>query len=202
MNQTFFHLVFVVVFVIFFGIRAFYQRMAYQTRGEIEYKEGVLHSTLRLIFGIPFVLMLLAYMLRPSILAWAHLPLPLWAQWVGVLLGVVSIPLIWWIHWALGSNFSTTLHIRDEHTLVTHGPYRWVRHPMYTVLYLYSISILLLTKNWLVGALFLLSLTIIVVMRINHEEASMIEKFGDEYREYMEYTGRFLPRLMFSHQNS
>jgi protein-S-isoprenylcysteine O-methyltransferase Ste14 len=194
-NELFFHLVFVGVFVAFTVVRALYQRAADQTQGQVEFKEGIRHRALRLVFGIPFMLIVVAYMIRPGILAWAKAPLPLWLQWLGVILGLASIPLIWWVQQALGSNFSTTLHVRQEHTLVTHGPYRWVRHPMYTVLYIHFLAVFLLTSNWLIGGGFLGALTLIVATRTRREEATMIEKFGQAYRDYMSRTGRFLPRL-------
>jgi protein-S-isoprenylcysteine O-methyltransferase Ste14 len=66
---------------------------------------------------------------------------------------------------------------------------------MYTVFYIYMIGLLLLTANWLIGGLFLLGVTLAVIPRLPREEALMIEKFGDNYRDYMKRTGRFLPRL-------
>ena len=191
-----FHLVFVGVTVGFFAVRAYYHRLAVRYGGEAEFKEGKLHTRLRRLFGIPFMLAVLAYIIQPDFLSWADLPLPVWAQWAGVVMGVISIPLIWWVHQALGANFSTTLHVRSEHTLITSGPYRWVRHPMYTVLYIHLAAIMLLTRNWFVGGISLLALTVIIVARLRHEEAVMAEKFGPEYDGYIRRTGRFLPRLL------
>ena len=74
--------------------------------------------------------------------------------------------------------------MRDEHTLVTHGPYRWVRHPMYTGFYMLELAILLLTANWFIGSLLLIGQTIVIAVRINNEENVMLEKFGDQYRAY------------------
>ncbi len=195
MNDLFFHGVFVFVFLTFSVIRAYYHRLAERTRGQAEYREGRTHVVLRMLVGIPFMLTLAVYMVRPSILGWAKLDLPAWMQWVGLALGLASLPLIWWVQSALGSNFSTVLHVRDEHTLVTSGPYRWVRHPMYTVLYMNLLAAFLLTENLLIGGVFLLSLTLIVASRVQREEQTMLEKFGEQYRDYMQQTGRFLPRL-------
>ena len=194
-DNLFFHLVFVVVFLAFTAIRAVYQQRASRTKGKADYKEGRLHVALRMLFGIPFILTLFAYMFRPQILEWADLNLPEWMQWMGVILGVASIPLIWWVQEALGSNFSTVLHVREEHTLIMDGPYRWVRHPMYTALYMNLLAVFLLTENWFIGGFFLGALTLIVAARLKREEQVMLEKFGDEYRAYMQQTGRFLPRL-------
>jgi protein-S-isoprenylcysteine O-methyltransferase Ste14 len=195
MEQMLFHLVFVFIFLAFTGIRMVYHRRATSSAGKVEYREGKLHTALRLITGIPFMVALLAYMVNPAVLAWAEIQLPQWAHWLGVITGLASIPLIYWVHTALGDNFSTTLHLRENHTLVTDGPYRWIRHPMYTVLYVHLIGIFLLTGNWLIGGVYFLALSLIIVFRLNREEATMVEKFGDQYRQYMEQTGRFLPRM-------
>ena len=67
---------------------------------------------------------------------------------------------------------------------MTHGPYHWVRHPMYTVLYMHLFAVLLLTRNWLIGGVFLLAMTLIIAQRLKREEATMIETFGDTYRAH------------------
>ena len=194
MSETFFHLTFVITFLVFTAIRAYYHRLAMAARGKVEYREGKLHTGLRLVVGIPFMVVFFAYMIWPGIAGWAVIPLPLWARWIGVIFSILSVPLILWIQRYLGSNFSTTLHVRDAHTLVTQGPYRWVRHPMYSLLFVQLVGMLLVTANGLIGGVPLLAFIVIVVARIKNEEATMIEKFGDEYRAYMRRTGRFLPR--------
>jgi protein-S-isoprenylcysteine O-methyltransferase Ste14 len=195
MNDTFFHLLLIGIVAGFTAIRAYYHRKANRARGHAQYKEGKLLLAFRMFVGIPFIAVVFVYLIQPDSLAWAKLPLPEWTQWAGAALGLASLPLIGWVQWALGANFSTVLHVRDEHTLVTHGPYRWVRHPMYSVLYLWAIAIFLLSQNSLIGAGFLIPLTVIVVTRLKNEEAAMADKFGDAYHRYMQRTGRFLPRL-------
>jgi protein-S-isoprenylcysteine O-methyltransferase Ste14 len=196
MSDNFFHLSFIGLFVVFAAIRAYYHRQAVQTRGKAEFKEGGWLHAVRLVVGIPFMTLIVAYMIQPGLMAWAKFTLPQWTQWAGIGMVLVSLVLLVWVQRALGSNFSTTLHVREEHTLVTYGPYRWVRHPMYTVLYLILIGVFLVTQNWFIGAGFLIPLTLIVAMRLDNEEAAMIEKFGDDYRQYMKRTGRFAPRVL------
>ncbi len=79
---------------------------------------------------------------------------------------------------------------------MTSGPYRYMRHPMYTALFLSMAAILLLTRSWLVGGVPLVGLCVIVLLRVEREERVMIGKFGDAYRDYMKRTGRFLPRVI------
>jgi protein-S-isoprenylcysteine O-methyltransferase Ste14 len=166
----------------------------YITEG-IGYIEGWGHRALRLVIGVPFMLALTGYMLWPGLLAWAAFPLPAWARGLGLALGLASVALMVWVQRALGANFDVTLHLREKHTLVTDGPYRWVRHPMYSVLFLFELAALLLSANWLVGGVPLAALALIVVTRVRREEALMLSTFGAAYERYMQRTGRFLPRL-------
>lgn len=201
MNQFFFHTTFVIVFLTMLFVRMYYQIQAKRMRGKVEFKEGKVHQGVRAAIGVPFIITLFVYMYQPSTLAWAQFALPEWLQWVGVVLGAASIPLIVWNHRALGSNFATTLHVREEHTLATTGPYRWVRHPMYTILFIHLLAILLLTANWLIGGVLLGALILIVALRVQNEENAMIEKFGDEYRAYIRQTGRFMPHWSWGGNN-
>jgi protein-S-isoprenylcysteine O-methyltransferase Ste14 len=78
--------------------------------------------------------------------------------------------------------------------LVTHGPYRWVRHPFYVTAGLLMISVTLLSANWLVGLSGLLAMALLV-LRTGKEEQMLIERFGEDYRRYAAKTGRFMPRI-------
>jgi protein-S-isoprenylcysteine O-methyltransferase Ste14 len=81
-------------------------------------------------------------------------------------------------------------------TLITSGPYQFIRHPIYTAFVLILGSILLISANWFIG-LACLGMTVLeVTSRIGFEESLMLEYFGDQYREYMKKTGRLLPRLI------
>ena len=134
----------------------------------------------------------LVYVFAPQRMKWAALPVPVWSRWVGVGLGIVSLPLFAWTHHALGKNWSLALVTKEEHTLVSSGPYRWVRHPMYTTIFLQSLAFFLLSANWVIGIAGL-GTSILCVARVGEEEALMVDEFGDQYRAYMERTGRFLP---------
>ena len=132
------------------------------------------------------------YVFAPQRTRWATLPTPTWSRWVGVGLGAASLPLFLWTHHALGKNWSLALVTKEEHTLVSSGPYHSVRHPMYTAIFLQSLASFLLSANWVIG-LAGLGTSILCVARVGEEEALMVDEFGDQYRDYMERTGRFLP---------
>ncbi len=182
---------------LFFVVRAYHHRKAETVGGKIEYREKNLKAirVMRGVGGIVFLSVLASYFVAPHFVDWAAIPLPDWIRWAGLALGYANLPLLWWIESTLGKNFNTTLHLREGHTLVTAGPYRWVRHPMYTLFVVMLVGSLLLTANWFIGLGGLLALGIVMIVRTPKEEAQLLEKFGDEYREYAERTGRFLPRI-------
>ena len=116
------------------------------------------------------------------------------AGWLGAGLGIIALPLLYWLFSSIGLNITDTVATRNNHTLVTHGPYRWVRHPLYSVGTLLFVSIGLLAANWFIIVSSLLGLGMLMI-RLPKEEAKLIERFGDEYRDYMKRTGTLLPRL-------
>lgn len=149
--------------------------------------------TLRLA-GLCLWLATFGYLLFPDFLAWASVPLPDWVRWVGAVTGTLCSLLMYWTLSSLGKNLTDTVVTRKEATLVTVGPYRWVRHPFYVTAALLMTSVTMLTANWLIGVTSLIVLGLLAV-RTPKEEAMLIERFGDQYRDYMTKTGRFVPRL-------
>ena len=139
-------------------------------------------------------LSIVIYALAPNWIAWGDAFLPDWLRWVGVGLCLASVMLVLWCDRHLGRNFSRVLRIRKEHSLVKTGPYRWVRHPIYTSGILFLIGIFLVTSNYFVGLCWS-GLLVFYLRRIPKEEAMMISAFGDAYREYANHTGRLLPKV-------
>ena len=123
---------------------------------------------------------------------WASVPLPAWVRWIGVATGALCSLLMYWTLSSLGKNLTDTVVTRAEATLVTHGPYRWVRHPFYVTAALLMASVTVLTANWLIGLTSLIVL-ILLAVRTPKEEQMLIERFGQQYRDYMAKTGRFFP---------
>jgi protein-S-isoprenylcysteine O-methyltransferase Ste14 len=138
----------------------------------------------------------------PQTLGWASIPLPPWLRVFGCLMGLAALLWFVWIHRSLGTNLSAMLRIKDRQVLITDGPYRRIRHPMYSAFYLLHIAVFFLTANWFMGATWLAGLTIIILLRVRREEEMLLERFGDQYGSYMERTGRFLPPLRRERQRS
>ncbi len=134
-----------------------------------------------------------AWLIHPPWMAWSSVELPHWLRWTGVLLGVMAATLLIVTFRTLGTNITDTVVTRARYTLVTDGPYRWVRHPFYVAFAVAMAADALVTANWfpaLTGA----AAVALIAIRTRTEEQKLIERFGDEYRHYMERTGRFIPR--------
>lgn len=194
-NQVGFRLIFGTLGILTTVARLYYARKGSQSTQRVSRtrEEGF-----RLAFGSPLMALGwiagVIYVIAPQRVSWAALPIPVWSRWGGAALGAVGPPLFLWTHHALGKNWSIALVTKEEQTLVAHGPYRWVRHPMYSAVFLQSLSFFLLSANWIVGLGGLVT-SLLCVARVDEEEVLMTEEFGDEYRSYMQRTGRFLPRL-------
>ena len=133
------------------------------------------------------------YALTPW-LEFADYRLPPWAGLFGIAVFAGALWLFWRSHTDLGRNFSPTLHVREDHTLVVHGVYRHVRHPMYAAQWLWGIAQALLVHNWVAGFSGLVLSVLLYLLRIPREERMMAEHFGEKYRSYTDQTGRILPR--------
>jgi protein-S-isoprenylcysteine O-methyltransferase Ste14 len=174
-----------------------YHRIRSQATGEklARREEGIFIMIGLRLCGLFALIALAAYLINPSWMGSYSVVLPTWLRWIGALLAVFGVPLLlFWTFHSLGKNLTDTVVTRREHTLVTHGPYRWVRHPFYDVVLLGVVAMSLLTANWLLALVGLTAFTMLVV-RTRIEEEKLIERFGDQYRDYMARTGRFLPHL-------
>ena len=126
-------------------------------------------------------------------LPWMYLGLPDLVRWVGLIASLASGAFLVWVFKTIGTAGAKTIVTFDAMKLATNGPYSRVRHPMYSGLFCWSITWLLFTDNWVVGAVFAGFIVSIAIVRVPHEERVLVEHFGDEYRRYMARTSRFLP---------
>ena len=193
-TESIYHWLSVALLIPSISISMYYRRKANQTGEQIDVQqEGSLVLTRRL-FGSQLWLSALAYLINPRWMAWSSVPLPDWLPWSGAGIMLICVPLVYWVFSSLGKNVTPTVVTRQEHSLVTHGPYRWVRHPLYSVGFLMFAGLSLLAANWFIAFTLVLGY-IPLAMRTPIEEERLVERFGDQYREYMQRTGRFLPRL-------
>lgn len=121
----------------------------------------------------------------PAIAAW---------QWLGVALTVAGTAVAIWARWHLGSNWSGVVTLKEDHELIRTGPYRAIRHPIYT-----GILIGLLGTSITIGEV--RGLTAVVIgwlsfyVKARREESFLAEEFGPAFAEHQRQTGMFLPKL-------
>jgi protein-S-isoprenylcysteine O-methyltransferase Ste14 len=190
-----FRLALIILAFVMLPVLAYY-RVRSQASGERldRRQEGLfILFTLRPV-GAAMWLAILAYMINPRWMTWSSVALPEWLRWAGVVLGVIGTGLLIWTLPNLGKNLTDTVVTRRAHTLVSTGPYRFVRHPFYDAVALYVAANALAAANWfllLTGAV----VVALLVIRTRTEEEKLALRFGDSYRAYVARTGRFLPRI-------
>ena len=196
MNENIFRLLAAVILITGMSISSYYRRKADRESGEkiSRNADGSLMATIIRIGGLLLWLSPFVYLINPAWMAWSKIGLPEWIRWLGVVIGVLCVGGVYWLFSSIGSGITPTSATRQQHTLVTGGPYRWVRHPLYTIGSSMFISFGMMADNWYIALLGILAF-IAMAIRTPKEEANLIEKFGDEYREYMTRTGRFLPKF-------
>lgn len=199
MTETTARIVLVILWSALAVIRLYYSRLGgafspAARRSSSTSREGTAVVVVRLLM-IPWLVVVGVYLFAPDRLGRFQLDLPGWLRWLGACAWLTSLALLLWVHRALGRNFSGLLRTRDDHELVTWGPYRWVRHPMYPTFLLLATGMFLLTAHWLIGVPPFLGVALVMAFRTPLEEAMMVERFGDEYRSYAASVGRYLPRF-------
>lgn len=174
-----------------------YRRIQSQSTGERldRLQEGVFILVGLRLAGLILWSAVIAFMIDPAYMAWASMPLPIWLRWAGVAICVTTLALLAWTLRDLGRNLTDTVVTRQAATLVTHGAYRWVRHPFYACMALMILGNALMAANWFMLAAGAVVLSLIVA-RTKTEEEKLVARFGDAYRSYMKRTGRFVPRLV------
>ena len=196
MNENIFRILAALILFTCMGISIYFRSKADKETGEkIPRKaDGTAMMTAIRIGGLVLWLSPFVYLINPRWMAWAKIGLADSVRWVGVGIGVLCVLGIYWLFSSIGTGITPTSATRKEHKLATNGIYRYIRHPLYTFGSSMFVAFGMMADNWFIAALGILTF-ILMAIRTPKEEANLIEKFGDEYREYMKRTGRFFPKF-------
>jgi protein-S-isoprenylcysteine O-methyltransferase Ste14 len=123
------------------------------------------------------------------------LPNEAWIRGLGVIVTAAGIAFAIWARVYLGGNWSSSVTVKVGHQLVRTGPYRWVRHPIYTGLILASLGTALALDEWR-GFVAVPLLYIGFTIKSKIEERTMANTFGTQYEEYSRGTGGIIPKLL------
>jgi protein-S-isoprenylcysteine O-methyltransferase Ste14 len=194
-DDTLFRSATAVLMATMIGISIFFRHRADRTGGSVGRHEEPAAVRIGLsLSGLLGFGGLLAWFFWPSLLAPTMLTVPVGVRWVGVALLAVSTLVTYWIFSSLGANVTRTVLAREGATLVTSGPYRFVRHPLYTNGALAFTALSLATTSWWFVASVAIGMALLTV-RTRQEEAHLEARFGQAWRGYAATTGRFFPRL-------
>ncbi|OFZ86324.1 MAG: hypothetical protein A3F74_07235 [Betaproteobacteria bacterium RIFCSPLOWO2_12_FULL_62_58] len=128
-----------------------------------------------------------------------------WDRWpldhgVSDLLGWIAVPLLsaglwlfWYSHCTIGHYWSIQVQLKKAHRLITDGPYRYIRHPLYTALFLGYLGTALALQSWMLVAWFP-AFVASYLLFAKEEEKVMESGFGEAYRAYRRQAGMFLPK--------
>jgi protein-S-isoprenylcysteine O-methyltransferase Ste14 len=181
------------------GTSGYFRRRARVDGGTIARREeGASLVALRAVVTLPLLAAIVTYVINPRWMAWSAFNAPDWLRLAGVALGIVSIPSVYWVLASLGKNVSETVLTKPNHELVTAGPYRWIRHPLYATGLTLLLAVGLMAANVVLLLFAVLAAILIRYVVIPREEAALERRFGDEYRRYTMRTRRLLPRV-FDH---
>lgn len=113
---------------------------------------------------------------------------------LGVLLTAAGVAFAIWARWHLGANWSAIVSIREQHELIRSGPYRHVRHPIYTGMLLAMAGTALVLGE--VRGLLAFAITLFTFYwKARTEEAWLMREFGERFKDHTSQTGMFLPRF-------
>jgi protein-S-isoprenylcysteine O-methyltransferase Ste14 len=112
----------------------------------------------------------------------------------GVTVTVVGIAFAIWARWHLGENWSATVTLKEGHELISSGPYRYIRHPIYSGMLVAFVGTALALGEYRA----LISVGIVLVAfytKAKKEERFLTQEFGEKFREHSRRTGMFLPKF-------
>ncbi len=190
-----FRLAVVVIFLLTVIVTLYFRIQAASSGEKISRRdEGFLFAVILRTLGLGLFASTVVWVISPQSLEWASIPLAPAVRWIGAVSGAACSLLMFWTLRSLGKNLTDTVVTRTTATLITTGPYRWVRHPFYVTAALLMTSVTILAANFLIGSISFFVLLMLAI-RTPKEEQKLIEAFGQSYCDYMKTTGRFFPRL-------
>ncbi len=184
-------------FIALFTIRIHYQREVLHEKKAINIQEnklslafGAVAALTSMTFGAEYIFFRGAFRF-PYLL-----PYPDWLRWLGAGLLAGGIWLLAAAHHHLGKSFHSFVVSKEGQQLVTSGPYRWVRHPIYSAYLLSYLGGGLLASNLVLTFVPLIFFSLMIIERIPREEELMRREFGEDYHQLEKHTGRLLPKLL------
>jgi len=152
----------------------------------------------RLSYGVPLwfaVFLMAVWRVQRGWLGMRFLPESDAIRWTGAALAVAGVGLAIWARRRLGSNWSSTVTLKEQHELIRTGPYSRIRHPIYTGILLAGVGTAIEIGR-VVGLIALPLAWVSFWLKARREESFLREEFGARFEEHCRQTGMFLPKLL------
>jgi protein-S-isoprenylcysteine O-methyltransferase Ste14 len=149
---------------------------------------------LRLVIIVVLFVLLGTNWLRIGPLGWRFVPLSSGIVWIGVLMTVAGVGLAIWARWRLGRNWSDKVVLKVDHELIRSGPYRYLRHPIYTGILVALAGTAVVIGEWR-GVVAVILMAMNYYVKATREEKILAANFGEAFAEHKKRTGFFLPGI-------
>ena len=191
-----FRIIMILAFIAMFGIRIYFQSRVLHEDREIKVQENKLSLAAGSIAALTTLTFGAEYIFFPGVFSFTYtLDYPDWLRWLGALTLAGGITLLGMAHYHLGMSFYSLVVSKEEHQLVTSGPYQWIRHPIYTAYLINYLAGGVLASNLVLTFIPVIFFGLMIINRIPREEEVMCEEFGQDYIDLKARTGRLLPRF-------
>lgn len=151
-------------------------------------RQSLLVRIVRLGSTVPTVL----WIFTPS-LNFAQIDLPPVFRILGMLIFLGGALLLYWVHKVMGNFFSPLVQLKENHQLLTSGPFRYLRHPMYSSVLACVVGGFFLTANWAYFLIQAVIFAILIIVRVPPEERMLLDRFQAEFEAYRRRTWRIVP---------
>jgi protein-S-isoprenylcysteine O-methyltransferase Ste14 len=138
--------------------------------------------------------MLFSQLFRVGVLGDRFVPSATWIFWLGFAISSLGIAVAIWARACLGKNWSARVTLKEGHELIRSGPYRFIRHPIYTGMLLGACGTAIEIGEWR-GVLAVLLMTAAHSRKAMREENLLRQEFGEDYTAYRKSTGFLFPRF-------
>lgn len=204
MNELIYRIIFTALWVVFIVNLTWVRYSQRQPKSKQQptqqaKKEQLWHTIALALFGFFWFGGIILYILAPNIIAFLSIPIPDLLRIAMVVVTAFSIPFVVWSYRTIGKNWVHALEPsqfmqKKDDKLVTTGPYKYVRNPIYTGSFTFILALALVASNLLI-LIPAIAVIVLIYTQIGNEEHMLLERFGDEYREYMKSTPRLIPKL-------
>lgn len=148
--------------------------------------------------SVLFILVLSVLAIALPVIEWGYFhPGRAHLHWIiaGGIIVTAGTGLRIWAIQTLGRFFTATVQIQEEHQLIQHGPFRYIRHPSYTGALLTAVGGAIVLESWFGLLIATACMLYAYYVRITAEETALVSKFGQRYQDYQQQSSRLIPGI-------